>query len=116
LFTVHYWYTCSSTVGLSLRGQWLSAGLGLVINLLEDVVLLSEADRGVTVLVIAAVAATIGLVQPLLALKALCRVEVGHKGWRPHIRREKATHRERASARMDARMDWRIVAIVGIFP
>jgi hypothetical protein len=45
---------------------------------------------------------------PVLMLKAILRLRVS---WRwvalPGLRRAKATHQERTSARLDARTDWR---------
>jgi hypothetical protein len=116
LFTLHYWYTCSSTVGLSLRGHWLAAGAGAVLGLWEiTTFFLSDTDHSTFAMVATAALSSIALVQPVLVMKALSRVEVGRMGWCPYVRREKATHRERTSARTDARTGWPVIAIVGVF-
>jgi hypothetical protein len=114
VFTLHYWYTRSSTVGLSLRGQWLAAGTEVLLNPFDAAMFyVSGSDPDATAAVVTAAMAAMLLAQPLLALKALSRVEVGRAGWRPYVRRGKATHRERTSARLDMRTGWLPIATVG---
>jgi hypothetical protein len=65
----------------------------------------TKAERAITL------ALSLGLRQlpePLFMLKAISRTEVVRTGVMLRLRRVPATPQERASARLDARMDWRL--------
>ncbi|KAJ6587711.1 hypothetical protein B0H10DRAFT_2233966 [Mycena sp. CBHHK59/15] len=108
-----YWMSRSSTVSISVPGTlFIIAGdmvaLAVILrNGLQAGKLggdLSIAEKGVWL------AITLGLRRfplPLLMLKAVAKVEVLMEGALPSLQRVRATHRERASARLDAQTDWR---------
>ncbi|TFK38532.1 hypothetical protein BDQ12DRAFT_631119 [Crucibulum laeve] len=110
---IHYWYTRSSTVGISVHGNALLAA-GIFTDFMLQV---REATRHTEMamfskLVSCLISATIWLPTLLSLIKAITRIEIDW--WRsfiPIIRRSQATHRERASQRLDSQLPWHIKAI-----
>ncbi|KAJ7150717.1 hypothetical protein C8R46DRAFT_497288 [Mycena filopes] len=103
--TCTYWVTRTTTAGISVPGTACIAAaelLALAAALHNDLLLLTAPGvEGANVLV--AVALQFRRLEPFFLLKAISPVRVG-PGLR--LRWVPATHRERASARLDARTGW----------
>lgn len=134
---IHYWYTRTSAYGISLFGSSiiaLSIFLAALVNLIEHIVsdfTNIKALRGTKIiqravaylftgsLYIFAVLPTVFMTKTVFRLE-LEWVVLG-RTWRelqwvrvkvPVLRRMRESHKERASARLDRRTDWRVMASV----
>ena len=59
------------------------------------------------------IALPIDMALPLVMVKAVTRAEVRWRGYIPLVWFAPATHRERASVRLDAQVGWRSKVLVG---
>lgn len=115
---IGYWYTLRSTVGVSIPGTNMII-LGILVNMVIGPFLeksISEMDSRTGWIFTVLMGASISLPLPLLMAKATTRAEIewghGGKSWIPVIRRDRATHRERASERLEAKTSWRVESTV----
>ncbi|KAJ7119311.1 hypothetical protein C8R43DRAFT_1077079 [Mycena crocata] len=118
LFLLHcrYWATRTSIVGISVPGTLAVAASRLIdearfMSTPGVWAPLSEVQGVLEKMAMLAYFVMVrGLPLSLLMLKAVARVRVvwvgGGAGWGPRLRWAKATHQERASARLDARTSW----------
>lgn len=111
--TIHYWYTRTSTMGISRLGATLLACSTLVAA--NEQVLLSILKPEATGHWLGRIPGTyiFRLIPPFVMLKAAARLEFGwsasvgnprEKGWIPRVYLAKATHVERASDRVSDRV------------
>lgn len=114
-----YWYTRTSTVGISIPGTAMSA-IGDLIDLVADIrttarknnLTSNQWEQWLWLLIKRAITT---LLAPLLMLKAITRLDIQVKrGWIPHFKRASPTHLERASERLDARISWGLRGAVRI--
>ncbi|KJA18913.1 hypothetical protein HYPSUDRAFT_205001 [Hypholoma sublateritium FD-334 SS-4] len=107
IFAFHYWLTRTSTVGISIQGSALIA----VASLLHiqssgsgDLKKKQSVSEWLFVLLVGKLPLAL---TDIFILKAILRVELGwHKRWIPILRILPATHLERASSRIEARIPW----------
>jgi hypothetical protein len=110
ILRIHYWLSCVSTVSISILGTTflaLSSILATFIGLIPTNGLKIEGFG----IFFAALFAFLELVAPFAMIKAITRIEFRWKDatWIPVIRRASATHRERASIRLEARLSWYVL-------
>ncbi|KAF5370516.1 hypothetical protein D9615_010329 [Tricholomella constricta] len=105
---IRYWFTRRSTVGISIPGTALTAASWIIAGLDDAAIPLRADNSNFFAWIVALLTATFTvLVDPLIQLKAIFRIEVTWwKGWIPVLQKAKATHSERASERMEARTSW----------
>lgn len=117
ILDIRYWYTRTSTVSISILGTALISGSELFVKL--GSFLVNEKRKGFSIFgFISSLVLTMftSLVLPLLMIQAILRIEFRKwKGtmWIPIMQRAGATHRERASERLEAATSWRAKA--GLF-
>lgn len=100
---IHYWQTRITLVGISVSSVWIDAIFKILEYFFEVMVEPALFDRlGLAVL------ATVALLPAWSSLKAVMRLELVWKGATkiPAYRRHSASHKERASARLEARTTW----------
>ena len=123
ILNLHYWYTRTSTVSISISGSMLFALSACSEHIIGAIIPLQELNKGAgfwtsvffsfpTVLV------TVIILLPQLAMvKAVMRLEwVANSGWMPRLRRVRANHQERASDRLDRCTSRTFRVAVSIFP
>ena len=111
---IRYWYTRTSTVSISILGTALLSGSDLFNKL--GLFVIEQKMKEFSVLGFTSSLLLImftSLVLPLLMIKAILRIEFRWwKGitWVPIMQKAGATHRERASERLEAATSWRVKA------
>lgn len=121
LLETHYWYTRSSTVGISISGTSLVAGATIAYSMLQaasDALKDEVTFKSVPFVFVYSFVIKVGwYMGALIMLKAITRAELHwRKRWMPVIHFSPPTHAERSSQRVDARATYRFKAIVWIFP
>lgn len=114
LLNMSYWYTRTSTVGISISGTILLAlvevlgAIGGAVNAAEQQKVGFSSSDALTWLwvVIVILATTFPL--PFSMLKTVTRLAFSwdKSRWIPTVRRVNPTHMERASQRLDSRTSW----------
>ncbi|KAJ7587131.1 hypothetical protein C8J56DRAFT_1026641 [Mycena floridula] len=102
LLEIHYWYTCTSTVSISIHGTTMSA-LGDILKMCVGISRTVAKDKisGVPSWVwLLSKRCLTDLLAPFLMLRAVSRIELN--GW--SIKFIGASHAERTSHRLDSRM------------
>ena len=117
LLQIHYWYTRISTIGISIPATLLFASAAS----LNYVMLVLSNGHGKNWSVLRwcwrfVIALPIDMALPLVMVKAVTRAEVRWRGYIPVVWFAPATHRERASVRLDAQVGWRSKVLVGFLP
>jgi hypothetical protein len=106
LFDLHYWYTRVTSVGISRS----AALLRIVITLSNTGAWLLESPIVLGARLIS-FRGFMNLILTLLITKTLVGLELTwlpKTSWIPIIRRVRPSHKERASARIDAQTSWRV--------
>ena len=111
ILEIRYWFTCRSTISISILGTALVASAE-IINEVAALVSTSMEEEYLTLDWIGAalIRMVTMLLIPLLMIKAIVRMEMRWwKGttWIPVMQIAPATHRERASENLEARIGWR---------
>ncbi|KAE9389876.1 hypothetical protein BT96DRAFT_1024841 [Gymnopus androsaceus JB14] len=109
ILDIIYWYTRTTTYSFSILGIGLTGASGLLASIVAFGLGLMKAED--TKWWSAIWGHLIGLLlnpSPLLQLKTVLRLEFGSNGWVPRILRLPATHKERASERLEAQVSWLI--------
>ncbi len=114
LLALHYWLTRTSTVGISIQGGALSA-LASLLQIMSSVDLKKKQSLSKWLFVLLIGKLPFAL-KDIFILKAISRAELDwYKKWIPVARISPATHLERASARVEARIPWLYKAMVSHF-
>ncbi|RDB21767.1 hypothetical protein Hypma_011097 [Hypsizygus marmoreus] len=117
ILDVRYWFTCKSTVSISIPGT-IVISASRIIEELAGVITKGQ-DQKISIpgwLGAFLFSFATQLVVPLLMLKAVARVEFSwwkDTTWIPVIQRAGATHSERASERLEAQLSWHFK--IGLF-
>ena len=111
---IRYWYTRTSTVSISILGTALMSGSDLLHKLGSFIIEQRLKEFSILGFIASLLLGIFtSLVLPLLMLKAILRIEFRWwKGttWIPIMQKAGATHRERASERLEATTSWRTKA------
>jgi hypothetical protein len=112
----HYWYTRNFTVSISMSGT-VFLTLGFIFGIIaKDMFGDNSNDDSIKKLFIRAmIILFLYLATPLLMIKAITRTELRwwkDTTWIPVVRRAAATHKERASMRLDGRTRWYVKGAV----
>lgn len=119
ILDIRYWYTRRSTVSISILGTALISGSELYGKL--ETFFVKEKLKGFSIprfIASLLLITSTSLVLPLLMIKAILHIEF--HWWKgtslfPIMQRGAATHRERASERLEATMSWYARVAVCIF-
>lgn len=110
---LHYWYTRSTTVGISIIGALLSA-LGFTLSFALDLwaqKVFREDKPLLSSLFVLVVATYRDVLIPIVILRAVLRVEVMGAKF-PYLRLIPASHLERASVRLETKgRKWWIIGV-----
>ena len=110
----HYWYSRSTTVGISLHGTTLII-FGLLAKYIIGIAQSGYGSgRGLFGWVFLFITHSPSCITGILMLMAITRAELTRNSvsWIPRLQFSGATHAERASLRVDARTQWRHRATV----
>ncbi|KAJ7619364.1 hypothetical protein FB45DRAFT_1007031 [Roridomyces roridus] len=109
ILDLSFWYTRTSTVGISISGTILQAVPDIIGHVLGAAGVIEPHMQGLERLVIIwAITVLLGffLLTPLLMLKTVARLSFSWDSWIPSVSRASPNHRERASQRLDSCTSW----------
>ena len=112
ILDIHYWYSRVSTVSISISGTAF-LGLSSVLRILVEIPFYVNyiAHSSNKLVDVFHLLLSIDLLATFMMIKTITRTQFGWwqgTTWIPMVRRGVATHGERASMRLDARMSWRV--------
>ncbi|KAJ7619341.1 hypothetical protein FB45DRAFT_1095422 [Roridomyces roridus] len=117
ILQLNYWYTRTSTVGISISGTVLQAVPDIVPPIIGAIVAFKPHMRGLELFTsLWAITLVVGffLLTPLLMLRTVARLSFNWNAWIPSVSRASPNHKERASQRLDSRTSWVFQAAMSI--
>jgi hypothetical protein len=118
ILDIRYWFTRRSTVSISILGTALMSGSELFVKLGSFLVKQNLQGSSVPQFIASLLLSiSTSLVLPLLMIKTILHIELhwwNETTWIPIMQRLGATHRERASERLEASTSWRTKAAVRV--